>query len=224
MPDHLLIDDPDAIRTMTNPIRFLAVTELYTTQSAYTATELAILCGVSPSSMSYHLRKLENHGIVARSPGTRDGRQRPWMAAARTYTLDAAGDVEPADRTRLLDTYLEPVKARMQGVLARRAQLPESRRDQLFTVLATGELLLTEDELLSLKSESEQLWRRYEEIGWKHERAGEPEGTDAEPTVRAVYLWSVVPDNPGLFNIPDSTDPATAASGTGGAEGGRRRS
>lgn len=205
MPDHLLIDDPEAIRTMTNPIRFLAVTELYSTQSAYTATELATLCGVSPSSMSYHLRKLERHGIVARSPGNGDGRQRPWIAAARTYTLDAAGDVEPADRTRLLDTYLEPVKARMQGVLARRAQLPEHRRDQLFTVLATGELLLTEDELLALKSESEQLWRRYEEIGWRHEQAaGEHAEADAEPTVRAVYLWSVVPDNPGLFNIPDA--------------------
>lgn len=209
VPDHLLIDDPDAIRTMTNPIRFLAVTELYSTQSAYTATELATLCGVSPSSMSYHLRKLEHHGIVSRSPGNRDdGRQRPWTAAARTYTLDAAGDVDPADRTRLLDTYLEPVKARMQGVLARRAQLPEHRREQLFTVLATGELLLTEDELLALKSESEQLWRRYEEIGWKHEQAGEQTGTDAEPTVRAVYLWSVVPDNPGLFNIPAATDSA----------------
>ncbi|GAB3162003.1 hypothetical protein GCM10027059_13630 [Myceligenerans halotolerans] len=203
MPDTLVIDAPDAVRSMTNPVRLLAVTELYTTQKPRTATDLATLCGVSPSAMSYHLRELEGFGIVQRAPRQSDGRQRPWAAAARAYVLDAGVALGPDDRTKLLDSYLEPIRARMRGVLTRRSRVPETERDTLFNVLTTGELILTEDETRTLKRELEELFLRYEQLSWREgaEAGATPPGGEDDGYVRSRYLWSVVPDNPALYNL-----------------------
>lgn len=221
VPEELVITDPEALRSLTNPVRLVAVNELYTTQAETTATDLADLCGVSPSSMSYHLRALESFGIVRRAPQARDGRQRPWLAAARSYLLNARDDLGEADRERLIDTYLDPMRARMQNLFARRARVPEEEQDTLFTILATGELMLTEDETRELRAAFEALVRRYEELSWLHAQEREsPRADDDAALVRARVLWSLLPDNPALFNLTADERAARAREADTGA---RRR-
>lgn len=188
LPECLTISDPHAVKSMTNPVRFLAVDELYTSHQPRTATELASLSGVSPSSMSYHLRTLEALGIVTRGEPSEDGRERPWMACAKSYNIVASGDASASDRLGLLDAHLQPMRQRMQTVLAQRAKQAEAEREDVYTVLGMGRMLLSQEETVALRDEIGQVWRRYED----RSRGRAP----SEGLVSTVYIWSVLPEKP----------------------------
>lgn len=189
LPDRYTIADPRAIKSLLNPARYLAVDEIYSKQAPRTATELAALAGITPSAMSYHLRELEQFGIVQRGSAD-DGRERPWLPVARDYSILASDDDDSASRAGLIDVQLMPMKQRMLTVLNGRARKPLDERLEKYMVLTTGRLHVTDEELRTLQSEIQMVWERYERISQAHRLAG-------TPLARAsVYMWSCVPEQP----------------------------
>lgn len=76
-PPRLTITDPKVMRALAHPAR-LAIMEYLMGGATGTATELATVCGLSPSATSYHLRALARFGLVQEAPSRGDARERVW--------------------------------------------------------------------------------------------------------------------------------------------------
>ena len=188
--DRLMITAPRTIRMMTTPVRKVVVDELYRTQRPHTATELAAFTGISASAMSYHLRELESVGVIRRTDvDAADGRERPWAAAARNYSIVSSEKLTIVDRVLHLDSWLNPMRERMLDVLERRSAVPEANRQENYMVLAVGDLLLTREEMTEVQAEIDAVWRRFEDIGLSRD--------PSEHYHRARYMWSCLPQDPG---------------------------
>ncbi|WP_328313455.1 helix-turn-helix domain-containing protein [Streptomyces sp. NBC_00442] len=76
------ITDVDTLKAFGHPLRMKLYRALYIARSA-TASQLADQVDEAVSLVSYHLRKLADHGLIeaAESPGT-DGRERWWQPAS----------------------------------------------------------------------------------------------------------------------------------------------
>jgi len=180
----LLISDPRAVRAMANPLRQVAVDELYRRQGPATATELAELVGLSPSAMSYHLRAVEATGLIQRGESA-DGRERPWLPAAPNYSLVASADADAVQRTILIDSRLAPMRQRMEEVLAARSvRAPDA--DIAYMVLATGQMLLAPDEVALLQERVQEIFDEYEALSANRHEGGHLR--------RSRYMWSVLPE------------------------------
>jgi len=75
------ITDLTRLKAFTNPLRMQLYRLLYATGPA-TASQLAEQVDEAPSLVSYHLRKLAEHGFVAKADEqSADGRERWWQLA-----------------------------------------------------------------------------------------------------------------------------------------------
>jgi DNA-binding transcriptional ArsR family regulator len=102
------ITDPQAMRALAHPVRLAALSYLQKNGPA-TATQLSVHVGASPSVTSWHLRHLENFGLVSDSPppdGGSDKRQRWWKAVARGFRFEMPETPEGAEAGRMLRTEL----------------------------------------------------------------------------------------------------------------------
>lgn len=76
------ITDLSRLKAFTNPLRMQLYRLLYAAGTA-TASQLAEQVDQAPSLVSYHLRKLAEHGFVAEASGrSADGRERWWQVAS----------------------------------------------------------------------------------------------------------------------------------------------
>jgi DNA-binding transcriptional ArsR family regulator len=139
------ISDPKAIRALAHPARLAVIEELYTGREL-TATECAEISGLTPSAMSYHLRSLEQAGIVERAPSSGDGRERPWRAAGSYLQVESESDV--GDAAALGTIVLHRLNDQFAGWLGRRAQEPEEWRDA--AIITSAQVWLTPEELNDL--------------------------------------------------------------------------
>ena len=81
--------DATAIRVLAHPLRSLLLSRLRRDGPA-TATELAEELGTNTGATSYHLRKLEEVGLVTDTEQG-EGRRRVWQAASRSHSF-TSGD------------------------------------------------------------------------------------------------------------------------------------
>ncbi|MGO1226542.1 ArsR/SmtB family transcription factor [Brachybacterium sp. AOP42-C2-15] len=88
----LHLDDHDRMRAVSHPARWRMLQELWAGRTL-TSTAAAELVDLSPSAMSYHLRRLAALGLVEQTPSA-DGRERPWRAT--TDGLSMTGQPDPA--------------------------------------------------------------------------------------------------------------------------------
>lgn len=174
------ISDARAIRALAHDARQRVIQVLYTDQRPQTATELAQLTGLSPSAMSYHLRALERWGVVERTAGDGDGRNRPWKAAGTGLRIDTAA-LGPTGDDLVADQMLGDLRRRLKE---HRVRTPEQRTGS--TALATGELWLTAEQAERLSLWLENAVLDEHEAGWRNEP-----GPDR---VRMAFLWSLLPD------------------------------
>ncbi len=137
MLDVEVIDEPDRARALLDPLRARVLTALSTPGSATTVAEAL---GETRQKVNYHLRALENHGLVERC-GDRPRRgltERLFVASADSYVLSPAvlGDhaADPTTTDRLSARYLVAVASRMireVAELARRADEREAPVESL---------------------------------------------------------------------------------------------
>jgi DNA-binding transcriptional ArsR family regulator len=157
-PAQLTLTHPNTIRALSHPARVLVLNELYSGRSA-TATELAVLAGVTPSAMSYHLRALSRIGLVKRAESSDDGRERPWQAAAEDINVDPGGGDADSAAAGLASAVLESFRGAALAGLAGRRTLPAEWQDQL--KLSPLILELTADEMATLVAKLDTLGEEY---------------------------------------------------------------
>lgn len=85
-----LLDDHDRMRAVSHPARWRVLQELWN-GSTLTSTDAAELVGLSPSAMSYHLRRLAALDLVEQAPSA-DGRERPWRASTDGLNMTGQPD------------------------------------------------------------------------------------------------------------------------------------
>ena len=195
------ITEPKAIRALAHAARLEVISELYSTQSSRTATELAQQTGLTPSAMSYHLRALQKWGIVVPAETAGDARERRWKAAGTDFAINSGGRVASPEFA-VIDLELDAFRRRAHAYAAvrneqrQRGESPESSS----VVLASNLLYLTPGQRSELTGRVFELLREYE----LEDPSVIPQGAE-----RTATMWSMIPD-----------DRAVAGTARNGASGG----
>jgi DNA-binding transcriptional ArsR family regulator len=169
---------------MAHPVR-LELLELLATQGAQTATEAAATLEQTPANVSWHLRKLGEHGFVEQDRSG-PGRRRPWRMVAQDHTWgDDAED--PRAAAALLGMVMEREIDVMRAAMERHDQEPEDWRTA--TNFITDRLWLTPEEARALSAQVSEPARQYAH------RSEQPAARPPGSRLMALTSW-VVPYPP----------------------------
>ncbi|MER0244554.1 helix-turn-helix domain-containing protein [Streptomyces sp. HSW2009] len=175
------ITDLSRLRAFMNPLRMQLYRLLYAAGTA-TASQLAEHVAETPSLVSYHLRKLAEHGFVRQASGRGgDGRERWWEVASQegwgfrdsdfADTPEGAAAVGAVTRG-MLDTRV----AQYRTYLDQKPAWGKEWSDASFT--SEWLLDLNPAELAELGSELDALVRRWRERGQAAGKAGDTTGRE----------------------------------------------
>lgn len=140
-----MIDDPTVAVAMLDPVRAKVLAALADPGSA---TTVANALGESRQKVNYHLRTLEDHGLVrlVEERPRRGLTERVMVASARSYLLspEVLGEsaADPTRTDRLSTRYLIAIAARMVREVAGLARRAEKARRPLATLAIDTEIWL----------------------------------------------------------------------------------
>ena len=174
------ITDLGTLKALAHPLRMKLFRGLTIAQVA-TASQLAEQVDEAVSLVSYHLRKLAEHGLIEEAePQSADGRERWWRPASDGVRIrdedfrDAPGAA--AAHTAASRLFAEQRTDMYRRWLDERAHWgPEWNRA---AESSESSLRLTSDELAELNKELLALLRRYDEQGRAADAAGDTEGRE----------------------------------------------
>lgn len=137
-----VIDDPVAAAAALDPVRSRILAVLAEPGSS---TTVATVLGLPRQQVNYHLRILEDHGLIqmVEERRKRGLTERVMLATARAYVVSPSTMTEAADpiRTdRLSSRYLIAVAARMVREVAQLARLAEGAGRPLPTLAIDSEI------------------------------------------------------------------------------------
>lgn len=172
-PGRAQIRDAATMRALAHPARIAILDRLFDGEPA-TATELAEVCGLSPSATSYHLRELAKANLIEQAPSRGDGRERVWRSHLQGLNIEAGpegGAAEKAADRELSVMFLEIEDARARAWLARRDEEPY----EWYTAATSADMQIqvTAEELRELNDEVFALFERYA----RSRRPDPPEGS-----------------------------------------------
>jgi predicted ArsR family transcriptional regulator len=204
-PDSKIHLDVRNLRGIAHPVR-VRMLVLLRDEGPATATLLAHRLGLNTGATSYHLRQLAAHGFVVEDTERGTTRERWWRPAHSGTVMDyrALGSDDEGLGWAYLRSIAEVYADGMIRAVDELPTLPEGWRDA--ATLSDYSLLLTADELRSLRREVVAVIRRY--------RAADrmaPTGT--EPPVGAV---------PVTFQFQAFPRPGALEAGTDDQPGGGR--
>ncbi|MGW3043722.1 ArsR/SmtB family transcription factor [Kitasatospora sp. NPDC001159] len=180
-PEPERITDLSRLKAFTNPLRMQLYRLLYAAGPA-TASQLAEQVDQAPSLVSYHLRKLAEHGFVTEaSAQSTDGRERWWQVASEEgwgfRESDLAGTPEGAAAVGAVTRGLVDSRAaQYRAYLDQRVAWGSEWTDAAFS--AEWLLDLTPAELAELGEELQALSRRWRERGKAARAAGDTDGRE----------------------------------------------
>ncbi|MFJ8532536.1 ArsR/SmtB family transcription factor [Streptomyces sp. NPDC093591] len=174
------ITDLGTLKALAHPLRTKLYRLLFVAEAA-TASQLAEQVDEAVSLVSYHLRKLAEHGLVEEAePRSADARERWWQPASQGVSV----------RDKDFQDAPEKVAAHLAASRLFQEQRSEMYRTYLDERAHWGpewsaaahdsELLLrlTAGELADLKKDLHDVLKRYDEQGRAREAAGETEGRE----------------------------------------------
>ncbi|MDQ4212588.1 helix-turn-helix domain-containing protein [Microbacterium capsulatum] len=177
-PDHpvgMRLDER-AVRVLAHPLRSRILSELRLHGPA-TATELAAALSTNTGATSYHLRALEDVGLVTDTEEGA-GKRRIWRASTDHHSWTNSGFADDEDAQTALGwlrrDYVRQFAARAERWLDVEATWPAAWVDRLG--LSDALLTVTPGQLADFQAELDALLVRYR-------RAGE-----GDPTARRVHL------------------------------------
>ena len=186
--ERLVIEDPAALKAISDPLR-LRLVELLTGEPR-TVKYLAQIVGVRPNRLYYHVRMLEEHGLV-QVTGTRlvSGIvERSYQATARSFVLgpSLAGSVGVA--SGMVHQVLDLTRRELDAYMAGR---PEPADDDDRVMLGRHQLRLTPDRRHELQ---DRITALFEEFG-----ADETSGAEDDAVLVAalVALYPVLDERGG---------------------------
>ncbi|MGN8026019.1 helix-turn-helix domain-containing protein [Microbacterium sp. 22242] len=180
--------DERAVRVLAHPLRSRILGELRL-HGAATATELAAALSTNTGATSYHLRALEDVGLVA-DTGDGAGKRRIWRASTDFHSWTNSGFADDEDARTALDwlrrDYVRQFAMRAERWLDAEAAWPDEWVDRLG--LDDALLTVNPEQLASFRAELDALVERYR-------RAGE-----GDPAARRIHLV--------VQSMPVDLDPA----------------
>ncbi|MFE9766487.1 ArsR/SmtB family transcription factor [Streptomyces sp. NPDC005808] len=174
------ITDVGTLKALGHPLRMKLYRALIVTRAA-TASQLGEQVDEAPSLVSYHLRKLAEHGLIEEAEQrSEDGRERWWQPASDGVSVRGEDfrDAPEKEAAHLAFTRLfyEQRGDAYRRYLDERATWPTEWNDAAADSEAT--LRLTAVELDALKDELLTVIRKYDDKGRVDEAAGATEGRE----------------------------------------------
>lgn len=174
------VSDIDTLKAFGHPLRMKLYRALFITRRA-TASQLAEQVDEAVSLVSYHLRRLADHGLIEPAEGEgNDGRERWWQPASKGLNFhdedfsDAPEKVATAAAVGRLsfDQHIELYRSYLDS--------SQSWSPKWRSAASSSEYLarLTADELAALNREVHEVIDRYEEAGRARDEAGDTEGRE----------------------------------------------
>ena len=159
IPRTLVLEGASALKLLAHEARQRVITEVYDGREI-TATEAAVLCGLTPSAMSYHLRMLERAGVLVPIVDASDGRERRYGPAARSLEVRGAREGSRVHLQATVGIWLDSLAAAVSRWVA--ADSPGAGGMQ------TESLRLTEDENAELLERIRAVYGEYADISDQH--------------------------------------------------------
>src|SRR3954452_21908235 len=129
------------MKALAHPVR-MDVLELLVVNGAMTASDAAVALDQKPANVSWHLRKLAEHGFV-RQATSGPGRRRRWKVVAESLSWGDDAEDE-ASASALRDVALEREVQKLRAAMASTDQEPEEWRE--VTQVHQSRLWLTPEE------------------------------------------------------------------------------
>lgn len=175
------ITDLSRLKAFTNPLRMQLYRLLYAAGTA-TASQLAEQVDQAPSLVSYHLRKLEEHGFVKEADSqSADGRERWWQVASeKGWGFRDADFTDTPEGTAAVGTLLRSIldsrSAQYCTYLDQSSAWGGEWTDAAFS--SEWIVALTAAELAQMSDELEVVTRRWRERGKAARETGDTEGRE----------------------------------------------
>ncbi|MCX5114214.1 helix-turn-helix domain-containing protein [Streptomyces sp. NBC_00378] len=174
------ISDLETLKAFGHPLRMRLYRALYIARKA-TASQLADQVDEAVSLVSYHLRKLADHGLIeeAEQQG-KDGRERWWQLASDGLSFH---DEDFSDAPELVATHAAVGRLSFDQhveLYRRHLDSAQSWAPEWRSASFSSEYLprLTAEELAALSREMHELIDRYQEASRAREEAGGSEGRE----------------------------------------------
>ncbi|MFJ8080555.1 ArsR/SmtB family transcription factor [Streptomyces sp. NPDC096205] len=174
------ITDLGTLKALAHPLRMRLYRGL-TIARAATASQLAEQVDEAVSLVSYHLRKLAEHGLIEEAEGrSADGRERWWQPASDGISIRDE-DFSDAPEKAAVHTAASRLFFEQRADMFRRWLDERAHWGAAWNGAANSSestLRLTADELTELNTELLALLRRYDELGRAADAAGDTEGRE----------------------------------------------
>ncbi|WP_418956527.1 ArsR/SmtB family transcription factor [Streptomyces tritici] len=175
------ITDLGTLKAIAHPLRMQLYRALSIARTA-TASQLADQVDEAVSLVSYHLRKLAEHGLIEEAERqSTDGRERWWQPSSRGITVHDAdfadGPEQVAASLAVSRTVLEQRTALHRRFLDERAAWPQEWRTA--SLGAEWYPRLTAEQLQALADELNAVVAKYDALGRAADAAGDTEGRES---------------------------------------------
>ncbi|MFD9400472.1 ArsR/SmtB family transcription factor [Streptomyces sp. NPDC060011] len=174
------ISDLGTLKAIAHPLRMQLYRALHVAGAA-TASQLGEQVDEAPSLVSYHLRKLAEHGLIEEAePRSGDGRERWWQAASEGVSVHdedfRSAPEKAAAHTAFARLLVDQRAAQYRRFLDERHAWGAAWGDAASD--SESNLRLTPAELSALNKELLDVIRKYDERGRADEAAGDTEGRE----------------------------------------------
>ncbi len=167
-----------ALRVLAHPLRSRLLSELRL-HGAATATELAERLATNTGATSYHLRRLEEVGLVV-DTGSGAGKRRVWQASTHSHEWqpsDFAGDADAeASLAWLTRHYHSTLAERVERWAERSTAWPPEWRD----ALGSGD-----DGVTVTAQQARAMWQEIETVVERYRDAG-----TGQPDAIRLLVWT----------------------------------
>ncbi|MFB6630451.1 helix-turn-helix domain-containing protein [Streptomyces sp. NPDC056362] len=174
------IADLGALRAIAHPLRMRLYRALFVARTA-TASQLADQVDEAVSLVSYHLRKLAEHGLVeAAEPQSEDGRERWWQPSSYGFSIHDEDLRDAPELAAASAAFGRTIDAQRRDIYARFLDERHTWSEEWRAASVSSEWLprLTAAELASLGDELDALLRKYDRLARTAEAAGDTEGRE----------------------------------------------
>ncbi len=171
----------EEMRALAHPLR-LQLLELLASEGAFTASAAARRLGETPANVSWHLRKLAEHGFVRQSQGA--GRARPWKFVAQSLTFGEDAEDQTA-ATALTDLVLEREFQVLRTSLRQQSSEGQTWRDA--TAVLQSRFWLTPQEAADLGEQLKEIFASEDLMERNQDASRRPPGA----RLMALMSWVV---------------------------------
>ena len=174
------ITDLGTLKAFAHPLRLRLYRALYVARTA-TASQLADQVDEAVSLVSYHLRKLAEHGLIEEAEQqSGDGRERWWRTAAESLTVRHEDVKDAPEKLAAQGALVRSLLEQRVDLYRRHLDESESWSDDWRSAGFDAEYLprLNAPELAELQSELDAVIKKYQARGRAAEQAGDTQGRE----------------------------------------------